>query len=424
MVWRCSTCKTIVKGRFKSCQTLNGTGGCGKPKRGEPFFDDPGEGTVGLEDAVTDQALIPKAEGGSDWQCRFCSSHQFRVDGSCAQCGANQGESRDTETKWNDGKRGPAGSGLTEREEAAKTIESGLTLTDTEPSVHEKLVDAEVQRRRQKRAASGTYRKHKTPAPAVEAVDSYDPLPKRRYLDPNVTLGAGAVVLCAILGVLGYILFRTRIVDAQVTSVTWAHIVHIERFKMLNDSGFAENRPSDATDVTAQGSRHHHYKQVQTGTKRERCGETCVPGPKSCRTTPVTCVPNDNGFKTCSGGDEVCTRTQDCSPDYCDVPVFIDVSVEETWYTWTVWRWRDERTVVEEGRDNNPRWPSIAKINLNANGTKERETTSVAYNVVFTDTDQEKHNYTPRNEDEFRALVPGAKRRVKVSLIGASEIMP
>ncbi len=50
MVWQCSACKTIVKGRFGS----RSAGGCGKAKEGEPFFDDPGEGTVGLEGAITD----------------------------------------------------------------------------------------------------------------------------------------------------------------------------------------------------------------------------------------------------------------------------------------------------------------------------------------------------------------------------------
>lgn len=442
MVWRCSTCKTIVKGRFKECT------GCGKAKAGEPFFDDPGEGTVGLEDAVTDPDLIRKAEGGSDWQCRYCGSHQFRVNDACANCIAKQGDSRDQPTKWNDGKVGPAGDGLTDLEElqradreVVRDIERGLegkvALSDTEPSVYESILAGEVRERRTKRAGKG-YRDVRPPArtPAPTAIDLEPELP-RLPIDRRKPLMFGAVALgCILLGTLFYFLFRTRIVDASVTSASWAQMVHVERYQVVPDSGFNESKPGDAFDVRYEGERHHHYIQVQDGTKteyyQEACGQDCTTTPKSCYTTPVTCTNNNNGFKTCSGGDQRCTGgDRVCHTKYCQrerqVPKYKDVSVEESWYTWKVWRWKHHRNVVAEGNDNNPYWPSEERIGLNRDctgGEKERTRTSASYHVVFTDVEGDKHPYSPKSENEFRGLVPGTKRQVKVRIIGENELVP
>jgi hypothetical protein len=140
MVWRCSTCKTVVKGRFK-------------------------------------------AEGGSDWQCKYCGSHQFRVDDACSNCIAKQGESRNQPTKWDDGKVGPAGGGLTALEEiqqadreeirdAERGLEGKLSLSDTEPPVYERILADELRERRTKRKA--TYRRSepfRTPAPTSSDVE-------------------------------------------------------------------------------------------------------------------------------------------------------------------------------------------------------------------------------------------------------------
>lgn len=439
MRWRCSACKTENLGRHKTCQE------CRKAKGSEPFYDGP-EAEC-LENAVTDPDLIDQAEAGPDWECRFCSSHQRRDDGTCAECGANQGESRDNPTTWDDGKVGPAGGGLTALEEiqqadreeireAERGLEGKLSLSDTEPPVYERILADELRERRTKRKA--TYRRSgpfRTPAPTavdVEPERPSIPIDRRQpFLIGGVALG------CILLGTLFFFLFRTRIVDAQVTSVSWAHMVHVERYQVIPDSGFDESQPSDAFDVQYQGTRHHHYIQVQDGTKteyyQEACGQDCTTTPRSCYKTPVTCTNNNNGFKSCSGGDERCTGgDQVCRTKYCQrsrqVPKYKDVSVEEAWYTWKVWRWKHHRNVVAEGTDNNPYWPTEEQVGLNracTGGEKERTTSpSVSYHVVFLDAEGDTHNYSPKSEAEFRGLVPGAKRQVKVRIIGENELVP
>ncbi len=109
MWWSCSTCKTDCLGRHKKCTH------CGKAKGREPFFD---KEDLGPEAAVTNTELLKQATAGSDFECRFCHSHNRRDDGNCAECGSMQGDSRNHPTKWNDGKIGPAGSGMNVYEEA------------------------------------------------------------------------------------------------------------------------------------------------------------------------------------------------------------------------------------------------------------------------------------------------------------------
>lgn len=406
MLWRCNQCKHENFGRNKKCA------GCGKAIKGEVFYDS--DAVESFDNRVTETDLIAKAEGGSDWQCRFCSSHQFRIDGSCAECGAAQGESRETVTKWDDGSTSVGGSGT--------TLEEDLRAQDKEDRKHQPQHTAQP---RQKRVSDGL---------VVSSVDSVveSVRPDYSYLQRGVVRLAAITAIVAMVVTFGYFLFRTRIIDASVSRTEWAHIVHVERYSPHNDAGFNGEIPSDAYDVTSMGVRHHHYIQVQDGTKtehyKEACGQNCSTTPKSCRTTSVRCSSNKNGFKSCSGGDTVCSGgDRVCSTKYCprerQVPKYKDVSVTAPYFSWKVMRWSHDRDITEKGVNDDPFWPSAERVNLNCCGHKERSTTSYSYTTTFTDADGDTHSYTPKSESEFNSLKVGVKRRVKTQLIGANEIM-
>jgi len=381
MHWRCATCKTENLGRRKECQL------CLKPIKDEKFYDAPGTEHPTIANAVADPALIKQATAGADWRCRYCSSSQRRDSGECAQCGSDQKESAQA-PKW------------------LRDI-----LAD-----HEGEARSEV-------AAKGTYLRHaKThdTAPAVAVAvppDRSNPRRKRLSWKPFAVV-AGALSLLF----LGWFLFRTRIVDARVTSVAWAHIVHVERYRIVSDCGFVEDQPIDAFDVTFDGMWHHHFVTVQRGYETQHYSEACG---QDCRPGPTNCTPNGNGFKTCSQGPSICT-TRYCSRTR-QVPHYVQESVEMPHYTWHVWRWRHHRNVVEEGYDNEPRWPSAERIALNVGCVgqeQERATQSSDYTVTFTDIDNDTHKYSPRSEEEFRGLTIGTKRKVAVRIIGRNELVP
>lgn len=397
MWWTCNSCKSDNRGRYKQCQV------CGKAKEGEVFFD---KEDLGPEAAVTDPELLKQALAGSDFECKFCGSHNRRDNGDCSECGALQGESRNTITKWDNGEVGPAGSGMNALEEA-KSLSKEFVSQPTKPMPVKKRVLAQSKE------------------PVVEPEESI-----KIPLDFNhVKITAIVLLVAAILGIGGYFLFRTRIIDAQVDSVSWVHFVNVERYQKVSDAGFDDQIPGDAVDVVPMGERHHHYvkefSHVETYSCDKPCGEDCHTTPKHCNTTPKHCTSNKNGFKTCSGGDRVCSggdrvcKTKYCSTT-CKRDIYKDVSVKRPYFQWRVWRWKHDRTVTETGNDNNPVWPSTEKVNLQ---DKERTNQSVDYRVWFIDQDGDKHSYTPDSEAEFRALVPGTKKKIKVRLIGENEIV-
>lgn len=435
MGWYCGTCKKLNRGRYKECQN------CGKPKEGEPFVDLPGEGE-GIEWAVKDPELIKQAKAGSDWECSYCHSHQRRDSGECANCGSRQGDSRDHKTKWDDGTEGPGGEGLTELEEIRVVVKNRTfsSAEDILDAVREAEEEQEVENNLEAVRGMGYRgrRRHKgtdsTPPTTV-------PTPPRpwqgRWWSRQRKVTAGVMLGVSLVGLLLFLLFRTRIVDAAVTSTHWQYTVNVERYQIVRDEGFDESRPGDAFDVLPLGMRHHHYKQVQDGTRQESytvqeaCGTRTIQG--SCRTTPVRCTSNNNGFKSCSGGDRVCdpdrTETKYCTvTKYRTVPKYKDVSVERMWYAWKVWRWKLNRTIAEQGDDLKPFWPSDEKIGLNKNlgaeAKQEREQRETKFTTVFTDKDGDTYTYSPKGLNEYQSLPLGTKKKLKVRIAGAPEILP
>jgi hypothetical protein len=371
MWWRCSACQAENLGRFKGCQA------CGKAKEGEPFYDAPGTAVPSYEQRVTDAALIAQATAGADWACRYCGSHQRRDNGTCAECGAGQGE-------------------------AAR------------PATYFSSYIGDANRAKAEAASAPP------PLPAPPP-----PAPFVSWFKHYWLLLVVASVVLSIAGGL-YLLFRTRVVTAEVVERTWEHKVLVERYMVVEGQGFAESRPASAFEIVPRGQRFHHNDKVRDGTEREAYTERVACG-QTCSKTPVSCTTNNNGFKTCSGGDQRCSTKYCSETRYREVPRYKDVPVYREWYTWKNWEWKLHRSVSEVGSFDEPRWPSDAKVALNQGvgpGEKERTRNEAKYHVVFEDREKKLHEYTPKDLEELKRLKKGTQRKVRVGILRETTIEP
>lgn len=329
---------------------------CTKPKGQEPFYDADGSSQPHLAQAVTDARLIGLATAGADWECRYCRTRQARRFKRCDNCGAPEHEQD----------------------------EVGLS------------------------------------APRVRAVAASDPADEAAFhaaLRRKRRWAWGVVVsVVAVVSGLVFWLLQPRILDARVVDHHWTHRVVVERYQILPGAGFAENQPANAFDVVNAGQRHHHDDRVQDGTEQQSYSENVACG-EDCSTTSVTCTANDNGFKSCSGGDRVCSTRYCSETRYRDVPHYKAVPVSATWFSWRAWQWADARQVVDQGSDAPPSWPASDRIALNAHagpGEHERERREATYQVEFEGTDQARHSYGPRDLAEFLALPRGTRRKIRL----------
>ena len=408
MLWRCSACGHDNLGRHKECQQ------CGDPKDAGEAYRMPGD--TAAAPSVTDEGLLRHAKAGPDWQCHYCGSHQRRLDGRCAQCGAAQ--------------------------------ESGRSVADRPGTP---ATQTKEERRAQRLARR-----------------------RRRRTLRQVVLFWAIVAGAPIAGVFGVFALWVGyevitlvpppppyegpfFLDAEVVARSWRHAVTIERYRIVDGEGFVEDRPSDAFDIVSQGQRHHHDEQVldgydtehyteqvpyydtETYTEDVQCGEDCTSLPETCS---ETCSSDNNGFATCStscsGGG------QSCSPRYCSetrtrqvqrfrseprsrqVPRYRSEPRHAEHFRWHAWRWEVDRTIVAEGTTESPHWPepgSLAPPGPLGEGEQEREQRSATYLVTLRDITGARHEHRPADDHEFARFTSSSRHRLEVGRQGGFEIL-
>lgn len=292
MLWGCLVCDSENKGRFKVCQN------CGKPrtKKSPEWMPE----DISPMAAVKDSKLLSKFVGGRDWHCKYCDSSQYRVDGSCVQCGSDQ----------------------------KKSEEVKITISDDPELLEQRILKANI-------------------SIPISLLPKSTNLNSQRKIDKKIGLG---IFLFILLGLVLYFVFRTKIVEATVSSIEWQRTISVERYQILDKDGWSPD--FESFDIRDEGKRIHHYEHVHIGSHIEsfqenyQCGENCTTIPGNCYTTPRICTSNGNGSATCSGGDRMCSPdTQSCSPQYCTrlnqrtVEDYEDQPNYRTWYSWKVWDW-------------------------------------------------------------------------------------
>lgn len=307
---------------------------------------------------ITDPELLTQATAGADWHCPHCGSSQRNDRGKCQECGASRRMTKDE--------------GVVQQSSPACRYHS--------------------------RHASGS---------------SFYSRVNRVVL----AILVGIAVVVAILTIL--LRFYERTVEVQVVSVNWTHTIHVDRWQVIHNEGFNEDRPLSAFNVESKGMKHHHYIQVPDGFKTEyhavrvQCGESCY-------TTSRRCTSNGNGFSTCSGGNRV------CRPRYCSeqkprqVQKYRDESVEEKYYSWDVWDWKQNRNIAVSGTTTKTSWPSKKRICLDCNvgkGEKERTSQKAEYEVTLSD-GEKTYNESSMTLEEFETFSLGSRHLIKVDLLG------
>jgi hypothetical protein len=371
LVWRCSSCQVQNLGRHVACT------GCGNPKDDSEAYEMPADPAALA--SVTDPELLRLAMAGENWRCRYCQSHQRRLDGACASCGADSAE--------------------------------GGAVRDDTPG-----------------------------EPAIEEV-SQPPrrvLSARRKLLIYAILAVGLALALLVLAlpVLGVVhlvqrsggppvplrrslVAHVRVLDAPVAGRHWEHRIYVDRWKKVPHEGFAELRPNDAVDVVSLGQRQHHTERVLSGYRTESyqervsdgsttetysatesCGQTCTSTPRTCR---QVCTSSKNGFAKCrddcSGGGQTCT-TKTCSvtktrsvPRFKDVtrtrqiPQYRDEPRFAPFFGWNLWQWVENRRFARAGTTEAPTWHAaeelLAKDKLGV-GERERDRREASYSVTVT----------------------------------------
>lgn len=394
MLWECTHCKETNLGRHKECQS------CGKTKSEKCREWLPDDVSAESSFVVKDESMLHKFQAGADWKCKYCDSLEWKVDGSCANCGASQDEKGEL-----------------------KKLE---LESKPEPPTTESAVRRKAPRKRsvQRPAAPPA------PAPSYDCeIDAFN----RTDRQSRRNVAAGAISAVGLGAIALYLIFHTVTHPAVVSSTSWTHTVHVERNQVMHHDGWSP--PGDAFNVHNEGRKLHHYDHVvdhydtEQYTYQEACGQNCVSIPRVCTSIPRTCTSNRNGSATCSGGGQSCSGGgQSCSTRYCSrtgsrqVARYRDDPVYRDYYDWDVWEWVFNRNVTASGSDVNPHPPTNEQINL---GPKERASETVTLNVVFTDDDDHKaHEYTPKSLGEFQTLTVGARRTIKVNALGSVELSP
>lgn len=401
MTWRCSSCGHRNLGRHMACQ------GCGGPKDESEQYEMPSDTASAA--TVTDPALVAMARAGANWRCRYCASDQRTLAGTCAQCGAAQGEGRSTAVVQ------PAAMQAAPRPARASPLRFGTMV----------LAGAVVA--------------------FVVAVFGFLVASSPGGVARRVERGSAALSL------------PFQLEEATVTGVRWKQTLLVERWQIVPGEGFEEAKPADAFDVQPVGRRFHHKERVVVGhetqsyaetepdgfrtesySEREACGQECSPRPQSCS---EKCTPNQNGFASCK---TVCTGGgQDCRTKYCDVtktrqvpktktvtktrqvPRWGDVDRDAPWHTWKVWAWKVARTAEKTGTSATTEWPDESALAVGKGlgpGQKERVSRKGEY-VVELRAPSGVRKLELATGDALGAYPAGSKRRVRVWRSGRVEVL-
>lgn len=400
MLWKCAQCgHSPNRGLARHCIH------CGFPKNDkcEEFFPD----DISPSNAIRgDQLRLALA--GADWKCKFCGSLQSRASAFCSECGCNM---ETGEKPWQAKVKTvvqDVHTGSKREDVSDEDVRVWKPSRESEPEP-----DPEPYRPKPKsagRQAEFTFH------PYVRS----DPPPLPTYHLPWAKIGiaAGTVV---VLGLLLWLVFRTKVVEADVTAVTWEYRVHIDRYQVWRREGW--HTDNGAFDVHNEGQRIHHYDKVVSGSHQESyqesysCGETCT-------TTPRFCTSNRNGSATCSGGDRSCSPKTCSRTAYKTVTDYKDEPRYQAWYSWSVWDWGFNRTVTRSGADMEPGWPAPEQLIAPLReGERERQRREEVYRVIWLASDAKTYTLEPKTRADFMQFPRGRHARLKVGIAHGVEVL-
>lgn len=322
---------------------------CGAAQPADVKFEKAAEDKI-----VTDAAALEAAKAGPDIHCAYCGTRNPGNAKTCAQCGADLTE----------GTKRESGQVVGAKEDKKATLVCANCGTENEPSALKCKNCAALLKKPEAPPPP--------PAPAATRSSSAG--------SPVMILGiVAALLLC---GAIAFFFMRgskTEQGTAEVVDAYWERSVIILAPLPSQRNAWRDQVPAGANNVSC-SQRERGRSAFQTQNSKEVCG------------TPYI-VDQGSGF-----GEVV----QDCEyivyDDYCSYTVIALLPL---------------RTVVESGRDANPRWPEPQLASEQKLGDRNE-----TYQVVF-DVDGKRYTVPVRSVDEYRRYQIGSEWLVEVNGFGS-----
>ncbi|MFW6183941.1 MAG: hypothetical protein ACOC8X_09110 [Chloroflexota bacterium] len=311
------------------------------------------------EAAVEDEKLLQQARKGADWICEYCSSSNPADLDACRHCAApREGTSPQQEVKQYAPGEAPRSGDM------------------TVPDPHEK------------------YRQEPEPEPARKE--------RPRWLAPAI---AGGLLLLALL--CGFLFLRSDNVDVTVAGVSWERTVVVEALETVTEEGWDV---PDGARLLDEREEIRRYDQVVVGheTKQREVSEEVQVGERT-----YVCGQEDlgNGFFEDIECTEPVYETQTRMETY-EEPVYQQVPVYDTMYTYEVDKWVEARIEKAEGIDLQPQWPALTLAENEREGERQER-----YRIVFVDGEGKEYAMQlPHNE--WLQFEPSGRYQLKVNGMG------
>ncbi len=334
--WDCPSCgRKRNRGPEKFC------GACGAPRGKDVEFYLPDDARI-----VTDEEELKKAGAGADWNCNFCNSDNPVYNKFCSGCGAS--------------------------------IEGD--------SPHRNVVDIPDKKPEQK----GHYASPvKSSIPSGSVTQQKIQYPHKKG---NIYIYAVFALILFITG-LGYYLLSSHEELLTVKGFEWNREIKIEKFMTLTETGWEGTLPSDARIISSTRA-IHHYDKVRTGTqtKTRTVSDRIKTGTRKVKSGTKNM---GNGYFKTTYRTENVYKTVYRQETY-QVPVYKDVPVYKTKYTYNIDRWKYYRSATAAGHDHKPYWPDF-RLNTKEREGARRET----YMVNFVNKKGKILTYTARTLQEW-----------------------
>lgn len=309
------------------------------------------------EEVVEEAGLQQQARLGPDWICEYCSSSNPADLTVCRHCNAPRE--------------------ATTPEQQVKSYDLGEV-----PTAGDMDLDTPPERQ-------------PPPPPPQQRL-------QRKWLLPAI---AAVALLC--LGLLGFLLFRTDNVPVTVDNVNWQRTIQVQALQTVTEEGW---QVPDGGRILDQREEIHHYDQEIVGyeTKQRQVSERVQVGERT-----YVCGQEDlgNGFFQDVECTEPVYETQSRTESYED-PVYRQVPVYQTLYTYEVDRWTDTRLAQAGGDDHRAYWPETALAANEREGERGER-----YQIVFVDEDGNRYPMD-FDEEEWLTFEAGGSYQLKVNQLG------
>ena len=405
MTWDCpnSPCNTMrIPGHSMECPT------CGYKKQTSKNDELPED--ISPANKVTDSKKLAEAAAGPNWKCSYCHGEERNSRGECINCGSDKKDSVKKETLAKS-----SGKALSDSWGSAASV---VTNPPRFPAFD---MDEKAKKAGLKPVETGIPGvKAYTGEPVIVSNKILPPRPKTDWKAVAMALGG----LFCVIGIVWFFvwLFAPHIHHAKVIQTHWSYHVELSQRQVNSDSDWQNDMHSGAYNTSCEERQHgthdcNAYRcnphQVNHPINPHRCN--CVTTPRTCD-APV-CTRLDNGYSRCRRSCEPAhTECDTCTDDhyvteydtcYHQCPT-MDQWCSYNYDTWPVVA-RDDRS----GDDHN-----IVRPPLVAAGPDQRTSDRLSFHVRFQRHDDEFHDYTPSDLDDYNRFQFGTRWRIETSHAG------